>query len=221
MPLSKEEMLRLITGSGVYLVTEERGPGERRLRSVQAALDAGARVVQLRDRGTPVRALIAEAKAMKEACVSRGAVFIVNDDVAVAWAAGADGVHVGQGDFPPGEAKRLLGEGKLVGVSVSAVDEALEAERLGVDYIGVGAIYSTPTKPDAELGGIELLRAVRARVATPLVAIGGIDAENAEAVFAAGADAVAVVRAVFGESDVAAATRRLLEIARASKAGGG
>jgi thiamine-phosphate diphosphorylase len=217
MPLSREEMLHLITGTGVYLVTEERGPSDRRLRAVETALDAGARVVQLRDRGTPVRALIVEAKAMKEACARRGAIFMVNDDVAVAWAAGADGIHLGQGDFPPDAARRLLGDGKLVGLSISAIDEAVEAERLGVDYIGVGAIYTTPTKPDAELGGLELLREVRARVGKPLVAIGGIDAGNAGAVFAAGADAVAVVRGVFAEPDVAAATRRLLDIASSSK----
>jgi thiamine-phosphate pyrophosphorylase len=221
MPPAKEEMLRLMAGSGVYLVTEERSQAGRRLRAVETALDAGARVVQLRDRGTPVRELIAEARAMKAACSRRGALFIINDDVALALASDADGVHVGQGDFPADEAKRLLGDSKLVGLSISAVDEAVEAERVGVDYIGVGAIYSTPTKPDAELGGMDLLRAVRARVGKPLVAIGGIDAGNAAAVFAAGADAVAVVRAVFAEPDVAAATRRLLDIARASKAGDG
>jgi thiamine-phosphate pyrophosphorylase len=220
MPERKEEMLRLMTDTGVYLVTEDRGPAAGRLRVVEAALDAGARVVQLRDRGTSKRELIAEARAMKAACAARGAVFIVNDDVALAWASGADGVHVGQGDFPPEEATRLLGEDKLIGLSVSALDEAIEAERLGVDYIGVGAIYSTPTKPDAELGGLELLRAVRGAVGKPLVAIGGIDAGNAADVFAAGADAVAVVRAVFAAPDVAGATRRLLDVAKSSKGGG-
>lgn len=217
--MSKNETAaRLIASSGVYLVTEDRVPADRRLKSVAEAIAGGARVIQLRDKGTRKVDLLLEAREMGQMCRRAGAIFIVNDDVALAWCADADGVHVGQDDLPVPEVRRLLGKDKLVGLSVSALDEALEADALGVDYIGVGAIYATPTKTDAHLGGLELLRAVRRQVDRPLVAIGGIDAGNAAAVFAAGADSVAVVRAAFAQPDVAEATRELLAIARAAKA---
>ena len=210
-------MLRLLTDTGVYLVTEDAVPAERRIQAVAEALSVGARVVQLRDKRTPRRLLLEEARTMRSMCSERGAVFLVNDDVALAWAADADGVHLGQDDLPVQEARRLLGPTKLIGLSISALEEAREAERLGVDYIGVGAIYATPTKTDAELGGLDLLRRVRDVASRPLVAIGGIDAGNCRTVFRAGADAVAVVRAIFAQPSVAGATRELLEIAREAK----
>lgn len=218
MALSKDVMLRLLVDTGVYLVTEDAVPGQQRLQAVAEALSGGARIIQLRDKRTRKRPLLEEARAMRELCRRSNALFLVNDDVALAWCADADGVHLGQEDLPAEEARRLLGEDKLIGLSISALEEAQEAERLGVDYIGVGAIYATPTKLDAELGGLELLRSVRSRVAKPLVAIGGIDAARAPEVFDAGADAVAVVRAVFARSSIADATRELLDIARSAQA---
>lgn len=215
--MNKDAMLQQIMSTGIYLVTEDAGPLERRLQAVSEALAAGARVVQLRDKHTPKRQLLEEARAMKALCREWGAVFIVNDDVALAWAADADGVHVGQEDLPVEEARKLLGESKLIGLSTSALEQAIEAVRLGVDYIGVGAIYPTPTKLKAKTRGIELLQSVRAAVDIPLVAIGGIDASNAAEVFAAGADAVAVVRAVFAQPNVGDAARKLLAIARSVK----
>lgn len=217
MAMEKDAMLRLMVDTGVYLVTEDGVPAERRIRAVAEALAAGARVVQLRDKSTPKRALLEEAREIRALCAEHGAAFIVNDDVALAWCADADGVHVGQDDLPVREARRLLGPERVVGLSVSALEEALEAVEAGADYIGVGAIYATPTKTDAELGGLDLLRSVRAAVRAPLVAIGGIDATNCVEVFRAGADAVAVVRAVFARPDVAAATRELLELARSAR----
>jgi thiamine-phosphate pyrophosphorylase len=146
-------------------------------------------------------------------CDHWGAVFIVNDDVALAWCVDADGAHVGQDDLPLHETRRLLGPDRLIGLSTRTVEEAIEADRLGADYLGVGALFATPTKLEARIGGLDLLREVRTRVSRPLVAIGGIDAGNCREVFKAGADAVAVVRAVFAEPDVAGATRELLGIA--------
>lgn len=218
MAPAKSTMLQMLVDTGVYLVTEDRIPGERRLRAVEEALSGGARVIQLRDKGTPKRLLLEEARAMKALCVRAGALLVVNDDVALAWCVDADGVHVGQEDLPAPEVRRLLGDAKLIGLSVSAVEQALEADRLGVDYIGVGAIFATPTKQNAKQRGLELLRGVRQRVSMPLVAIGGIDHENAASVFDAGADAVAVVRAAFAQPDVSVATRRLLEIAGEARA---
>ena len=217
MPLNKEAMLDSLIGTGLYLVTEDAVPKQRRLDAVAQALTAGARVVQLRDKRTPRRLLLEEARAMKALCSDWGAAFVINDDVALAWCCDADGIHVGQDDLPASEARRLLGDGKLVGLSISAVHEAEEADRLPVDYIGVGAISATPTKVDAELGGIDLLRRVRLVTKKPLVAIGGIDASNAEFVFEAGADAVAVVRGVFAQPDIPIAVHRLLSIAKKAR----
>ncbi len=214
----KDAMLRLLVEAGVYLVTEDGAPSERRLKAVEEALTAGARVIQLRDKKTPRRLLLDEARAMKSLCDRWGGVFIVNDDVALAWCADADGVHVGQEDLPLEETRRLMGPNKLLGLSTHSLDQALEADRLGADYLGVGAMFATPTKQEAHLGGIELLREVRAGVKRPLVAIGGIDAANCREVFRAGADSVAVVRAVFAQPDVVTATRELIEIARKVKA---
>jgi len=217
MPLNKDEILDLLVGTGLYLVTEDAIPQQRRLDAVAQALAAGARVVQLRDKRTPRRLLLEEARIMKSLCNQWGAAFVINDDVALAWCCDADGVHVGQDDLPPLEARRLLGDGKLIGLSISAVVEAEEADRLPVDYIGVGAINATPTKVDAELGGIELLRRVRPLTKKPLVAIGGIDVSNALPIFEAGADAVAVVRGVFAEPDIPDAVLRLLSIAKKAR----
>lgn len=217
--LNRQQMLDLLVGTGLYLVTEDAAPAEKRLDAVRQALAAGARVVQLRDKKALRRSLLAEARAMKALCAEFGAVFVVNDDVALAWASDADGVHVGQDDLPPPEARRLLGETKLIGISVSALAEAVEADQWPVDYIGVGAISATPTKVDAELGGIDLLRGVRKVTKKPLVGIGGIDESNALTVLQAGADAVAVVRAVFAQPAIPAAVQRLLGIAAEARAG--
>ena len=215
--MNKQEMLDLLVGTGLYVVTEAGVPQQRRLDAVARALAAGARVVQLRDKNTPRRLLLEEARTMKALCRDWGAAFVVNDDVALAWSCDADGVHVGQDDLPAFEARRLLGEGKLIGLSISAVGEAEEADQLPVDYIGVGAINATPTKADAELGGLDLLRRVRPLTKKPLVAIGGINASNAVSVFEAGADAVAVVRGIFAEPDISEAVRSLLDIADRAK----
>ncbi len=220
MAHDKDTMLRLLVDTGVYLVTEDAVPSEQRLKAVAEALSAGARVVQLRDKSTPRGPLLEEARAMKALCADWGAVFLVNDDPALAWCADADGVHLGQSDLPVVEARRFLGSGKLIGLSISALAEALEAVRVGADYIGVGAIYATPTKVDAEMGGLELLQSVRSAVTKPLVAIGGIDAGNCRGVFRAGADSIAVVRAVFAQPNVGRATQDLLDVAREAKAEG-
>lgn len=216
--MNKREMLDALVRSGLYLVTEDGVPSVARLSAVESAVGAGARMVQLRDKVTPAKVLLSEAREMKRLCNRAGAAFIVNDDAALAWSCDADGVHLGQDDLPVEEARRLLGASKLIGVSISTVEEAIDADSAPADYIGVGAIFATPTKMDAELGGLELLRAVRRITKKPLVAIGGIDSSNAGLVFEAGADAVAVVRAAFAPPDVAGAVRHLLEIASASRA---
>ena len=144
---------------------------------MEYALAAGVRVVQHRDKEADLAAMIAEARRLRRLC--QKALFLVNDRVEVALAVGADGVHLGQEDLHYREARRLLGEKKIIGITVNTPEQALEAERLGADYLGVSPIFATRTKPDAgEPAGLHLLREIRRRVSLPLIAIGGITLDN-------------------------------------------
>ncbi len=146
---------------------------------------------------------------MRKICQKAGVLFIVNDALEVALAIAADGVHLGQDDLPVAEAKKLMHpmgiKNFLVGCSTHSLEQALEAKRQGADYIGIGPVFATPTKPTYNPVGLELVKAVTSQIDTPHVAIGGIDATNVSQVLAAGAQRVAVVRAVCGAEDIAAA----------------
>jgi thiamine-phosphate pyrophosphorylase len=146
-----------------------------------------------------------------ERCKAAGALFIVNDDAHLAAELDADGIHVGQDDPAPSEVRAIVGPNQIIGLSVSHLPEAdAAAANPDLDYIGFGALFNTPTKPDAEPAGPEMLVEARKRVTFPIVGIGGITAGNLAAAFAAGADSVAVVSAVFSAADPAAATRDIL-----------
>ncbi|MFN3476319.1 MAG: thiamine phosphate synthase [Candidatus Methylomirabilales bacterium] len=183
----------------------------------ERALQGGASIIQLRDKEASPRALLPEAFALAQLCRQYGATFIVNDRLDLALASGADGVHLGQDDLPAQAARRLL-QGKLLGVSTHSVEQAVQAEEDGADYIGVGPIFPTATK---ETGyrplGLEGLRKIREAVKIPVLAIGGIDFENAPLVIQAGADGVAVISAVVGAHDITQAAHRLWGIVRSAK----
>jgi thiamine-phosphate pyrophosphorylase len=207
----RSERLARLRAARLYLVTDDRLPLPELLDRLERALTAGARVVQFRAKSLEPAAFLRDAAEVQALCRRRGALFIVNDAADVAATLVADGLHLGQDDLPAAEARRLVGPDALVGLSVSAVEEARAAAREQVvDYLGVGAMYSTDTKPDAEYGGLALLSQVRAAVDLPLVAIGGITVGRAPEVWAAGADLVAVVSAVFGAPDPAVAVGQLL-----------
>jgi thiamine-phosphate diphosphorylase len=206
----RQYRLARLRRAGLYLVTDDRLERGRRRAIVEEALAAGARVVQLRDKQAMSRAFFDEAVDLTRLCHEHDALLIVNDRVDVAVAAGADGAHVGQDDLPAGAARQVLGPDLLLGVSASTVDEALEIDRSDADYLGFGAMYATPTKSDAEYAGPALLAEIKRRVRLPVVAIGGITAQNLGAVLAARPDLVAVVSAVFGAADPRAATAELL-----------
>jgi len=158
----------------------------------------------------PARLMVETARRLATLCQTAGVTFIVNDRVDVAMIVEADGVHVGQDDLPAEDVRRLLGRGVLLGVSAATVQEARAAERAGADYLGVGAIYATATKADAGAPvGLARIRELRRAVGLPLVAIGGISADNAAQVIAAGAQGVAVVSAVTLAEDMAAAARQI------------
>ncbi len=189
---------------GLYLITDEDSDG-RLPERVRAALKGGARVVQYRDKTRSVQEKVARAKKLLQLCKQHGALFLVNDLPELAWACGADGVHLGQDDGSIPEARKILGPHKIIGVSTRTVEQALKAEAHGADYIGLGSLYPTSTKDDAQVVGVETLRKVRRAVNLPIVAIGGITRDRAEEAIEAGADAVAVVSAVMGDPDPATA----------------
>ena len=175
------------------------------------AIAGGATMLQLRDKRSSDRDVLATATAIADLCRTARVPFIVNDRVDIAWASGAAGVHLGHDDLPPAVARRLLGNNAVIGMSAGNPAELATALPAHPDYLGVGPMYATRTKSDAGAPvGPAMIRALReAAPATPLVGIGGITAENAAAVLAAGADGIAVVSAVVAAQDVEAATRAL------------
>jgi thiamine-phosphate pyrophosphorylase len=182
----------------VYLVTD-RGLclGLGLLDVIREAVAGGAGVVQLREKNLDTRAFVELALAVKRLLSPHGVPLLINDRVDVALAAGADGVHVGQDDMPAALARKLIGAEKLLGLSVHTLEEALAAEDADVDYLGVGPIFATQTKPDAKAPiGPEGLARIRSATGRPLVGIGGIGPENAAEVIRAGAAGVAVVSAI-------------------------
>jgi len=213
----EQEIMAKCTGAGridysLYVITGEKfSLGRPVLEVVGAAIEGGATVVQLREKEMDARGLVEAGRGIRELTRGRGVAFIVNDRVDVALAVDADGVHVGRDDLPVPAVRRIVGAGKIIGVSAGDVAEARQAEREGANYVGLGSIFGTQTKEDAgEPIGLEMVRCVTSGVNIPVVGIGGIKACNAGEVIRAGAAGVAVVTAVIGADDVAAAAGELL-----------
>ena len=200
----------------LYAVTDRAWAADEDalMDQVAAAIDGGAGIVQLREKHLDHDAFLKEAKRFVALCREKGAVSIINDDVDIALAADADGVHVGQEDLAAGRAREVLGPDKIVGVSAHNVTEALAAQAAGADYLGVGAAFVTGTKTDAKPITRETIRAVTAAVDIPAVAIGGITRENLPQLSGCGLAGVAVVSALFAQPDVKAAARELLALSR-------
>ena len=198
----------------LYAVTDRAWAADEDalMDQVAAAIDGGAGIVQLREKHLDHDAFLKEAKRFVALCREKGAVSIINDDVDIALAADADGVHVGQEDLAAGRAREVLGPDKIVGVSAHNVTEALAAQAAGADYLGVGAAFVTGTKTDAKPITRETIRAVTAAVDIPAVAIGGITRENLPQLSGCGLAGVAVVSALFAQPDVKAAARELLAL---------
>ncbi len=208
----------------LYLVTDrELCLGRPLERIVRESCAAGVTILQLREKDVATRLFLERAFVLRQVALELGIALVINDRVDVALACRADGVHLGQSDMPCALARRLVGEKMLIGVSVGTVDEAVEAEADGADYLGVGPLFATFTKPDAlPATGLDLLRSIRRAVRIPLVGIGGIKRENAGEVIGAGAHGVAVVSAIVSAPDPGAAAGALRsQVDEALGAGGG
>ena len=195
---------------GLYAVTSAtlcRAPAQL-TRAVEAALAGGARLVQYRDKEGDANARRHTARSLLDLCRERGALFIVNDDVELALAIGADGVHLGAKDLPLREARRRLGGLATIGVSCANVlERAVAAQDAGASYVAFGRFFPSRTKPDAPPADLALLRQARARLHIPICAIGGLTPANARPVVEAGAAMIAAVEGVFGAADVEGAAR--------------
>lgn len=177
--------------------------------SVEKAILGGAGIIQLREKDLTSRQFYETALKVKEICKRLGAVFVINDRMDIAMAVDADGVHLGQKDLPVDVARKILGKDKLIGASTATVEEAKEAERLGADYIGVGAMFSTGTKKDTRSVTPELLKEICSAVNIPAVAIGGLNLERVKVLKGTGVRGAAVVSAVVAKEDIKKAAENM------------
>ena len=198
----------------LYVVTDSDLSRDRSDAEVaRMAYEGGADAVQLRMKHTDGREMLAQAKVIADIADEMDRFFFVNDRVDIAMASGADGVHLGQSDMPVSEARRLMGDDAIIGASVQTVEQAIEAVEQGADYLGVGSIFITSTKPDAKQGlGLGAIFEIRQAVDVPVVAIGGINRGNIQDVIRAGADSAAVVSAVVAQEDPRAAAHELRDL---------
>ncbi len=194
----------------LYAVTDRSWLGDKTLAGqVEEAIKGGASFVQFREKHLEGEDFLKEAKAVQAVCRKYGVPFVVNDNVSVAKEIDADGVHVGQSDMEAGNVRSLLGPDKIIGVSAHSVEEALLAEARGADYLGVGAAFATGSKNDASVLPHETIAAICRAVKIPVIAIGGITAENVKELKGSGICGVAVISALFGAEDVRASAEAM------------
>lgn len=200
----KKEMLLL------YAVTDRKWTGEKTLyQQVEEALNGGATLIQLREKDMSQEEFLKEAREMTALCHSYGTALIINDNVEVALKSGADGVHVGIEDTPVKEIRKMVPGDFIIGATAKTTEQAQRAEQEGADYIGVGAVFPSPTKKNAIRITLEQLKKISGSVRIPVVAIGGITYENADTLRGGGMAGMAVVSAVFGAADIKKETARL------------
>lgn len=186
---------------GYYFITDTALSLAGNVSDVENAVSAGVRFIQYRDKKASSRELYEEASVLREIC--KDAVFIINDRVDIALSVGSDGVHLGQDDLDCAVARKILGDGRIIGVTVHDVSEARQAEKAGADYVAVGPIFATGTKSDAGKPlGAGMILEVKNAVSVPVVAIGGIDLDNAPLVVKAGADSICAISPVVTKKDV-------------------
>jgi thiamine-phosphate pyrophosphorylase len=207
--MDPDELRARIATARLYLVTGGRGGGEGLARFLDGVMDAGVDLVQLREKEMEARQILELAEIFRDRCAAHGVPFIVNDRADVALAARADGVHLGQDDLPIAEARRILGRYAIVGRSTHDAEQVRSAQNEDADYVVVGPVHATPTKPGRSSTGTDLLRLAAREVTKPWFAIGGIDLETVGDVVAAGASRIVVVRAITDADEPAATTKEL------------
>jgi len=217
--LRQDKLKRL---AGLYVIVDTQMlQGRIHLDVAAQAIRGGARAIQLRDKVQSKKQILPVARELKALCAEHGVLFIINDYLDIALAAGADGLHLGQDDLPVKEARRLLPIDSIVGCSTTNVEQAVEAQTEGADYVAVGAIYPTSSKVStttpARVVGLDMIRQVRDAVNIPIVAIGGINKDNVSDVIAAGVDSVAVISAVLGAESPEKASRSIVEAIEVKK----
>ena len=195
----------------LYAVTDRRwlADGETLYQVVEQAIDGGVTFVQLREKELAKDLFLEEAKEIKKLCNARKIPFVINDSVDIALAMDADGVHVGQSDMEAGDVRAKLGPDKIIGVSAQTVEQAILAEKHGADYLGVGAVFPTSSKDDAREVDYETLKAICQAVRIPVIAIGGINAQNVDRLKGSGICGVAVISAIFAQEDIKEAAKEL------------
>lgn len=195
----------------VYAVSDRHWlkDGEPLNNAITLAIEGGATFIQLREKALPYGEFLEQAKQTAKLCKEKNVKFVVNDNVQIAKLANADGVHIGQGDETLANARKILGKDKIIGVSVQTVRQALEAEKGSADYLGVGAMFKTSSKDDAEIVTLNTLREICNAVKIPVVAIGGINLENLKLFADTGICGIAVISAIFGQKDIKKATAQL------------
>lgn len=200
---SKKELM-------LYAITDRHWLGDETLYDqVKKALDGGATFVQLREKKLDREDFLAEALEIQKLCKKYGVPFVINDEVSIAKDIDADGVHVGQSDMEAMDVRKVLGPDKILGVSAQTVEQAIIAEKHGADYLGVGAVFATGSKDDADDVSHETLKAICEAVSIPVIAIGGITKDNVSELAGSGICGVAVISAIFGQNDIKKATEDL------------
>ena len=203
MNCTKEELL-------LYAVTDRSWLHGRTLKEqVKEALDGGVTFLQLREKQIDSELFLQEAQELKELCKQYQVPFVINDDVELALKVDADGVHVGQSDMEAGDVRKKLGKDKIIGVSAQTVEQAVMAEKHGADYLGVGAVFPTSSKDDAQEVDYETLKAICQAVRIPVIAIGGINAQNVDRLKGSGICGVEVISAIFAQEDIKEAAKEL------------
>lgn len=206
MKCDKEIML-------LYAVTDRAWLGERSLKEqVKEALDGGITCLQLREKDMPDEEFLKEALEIGALCREYKVPFIINDNIDVALRCKADGVHVGQSDMSARDVRRIIGDNMMLGVSAQTVEQAIEAEKNGADYLGVGAVFSTSTKIDADSVSYATLKEICERASIPVVAIGGISEYNILKLKGSGIDGVALVSAIFASDNITDACKKLKKL---------
>ena len=206
MKLDKKDLL-------LYAVTDRHWLGDRTLYEVvKESLDGGATFIQLREKNLDQAHFLEEARELKKLCAEYQVPFVINDNVDIAMQMDADGVHVGQSDMETGDVRAKLGPDKIIGVSAQTVEQAVLAEKRGADYLGVGAVFPTGSKDDADDVSHETLRAICQAVSIPVIAIGGITVENTPLLKGTGICGIAVISAIYGQENIPEATRKLKDV---------